>query len=247
MPGTSSRPASSNRRVPCAVSTSTPLGRLSSSGVPAATSSPRAMIATRSQTSSTSDSRCEFSSTDTPRSRSSSSSRRTVRRPAGSSALVGSSSSSTRGLPTIACAIPSRCCMPLDIAPTRRVAASVRPTDSSSRRALAGAAVRAREPLVHAEQLVGGQPVGEAEQLGQVAERAVRLRRAGGRAGEPRLAAGRADQPARDLDQRRLAGAVGPEQPDELAVADLEADALEGLDRPVRLVQIRRLERGWHH
>ena len=41
--------------------------RLSSSGVPAATSSPRAMIATRSQTSSTSDSRCEFSSTATPR------------------------------------------------------------------------------------------------------------------------------------------------------------------------------------
>ena len=94
----------------------------SSAGVPAATTSPRAIIATRSQTSSTSDSRCEFSSTATPRSRSVSSSSRTVRRPAGSSALVGSSSSSSLGSPIIACAIPSRCCMPFDIAPTRRVA-----------------------------------------------------------------------------------------------------------------------------
>ena len=62
--------------------------------------------------------------------------------------------------------------MPLDIAPTRRVAASARPTVEQPR-ALRGAAVRPREPLVHAEQLVGAQPVGEAEQLGQVAERAV--------------------------------------------------------------------------
>ena len=47
------------------------------------------MIATRSQTSSISLSRCELRRTATPRVRRSSSSRRTVRRPAGSSALVG--------------------------------------------------------------------------------------------------------------------------------------------------------------
>ncbi len=118
---------------PLPVSTSTPLARLSCSGVPAVTTSPLAMIATRSQTSSTSDSRCELSSTATPRSRSSSSRRRTVRRPAGSSALVGSSSSSTRGSPIMAWAIPRRCCMPFDIAPTRRWAASVSPTAASRR------------------------------------------------------------------------------------------------------------------
>ena len=91
--------ASANVRTPLPVSTSTPPGRLSWAGVPAATTSPPLMIATRSQTSSTSDSRCEFSSTLTPRSRSRSSSARTVCRPEGSSALVGSSSSSSRGDP----------------------------------------------------------------------------------------------------------------------------------------------------
>ena len=57
--------------------------------------------------------------------------RRTVRRPAGSRALVGSSRSSSRGLPTRAWAIPRRCCMPLDIASTRRADSSARPTRPS--------------------------------------------------------------------------------------------------------------------
>ena len=84
-------------RTPDAVSTSTPPRPASSSGVPALTSRPRTMIATRSQTSSTSLSRCELSRTATPRPRSSSSRSRTIRRPTGSRALVGSSSSSSRG------------------------------------------------------------------------------------------------------------------------------------------------------
>ena len=70
--------ASANVRQPALVSTCTPPGRLSSAGVPAAATAPWLMIATRSQTSSTSDNRCEFSSTLTPRSRSRSSSARTV-------------------------------------------------------------------------------------------------------------------------------------------------------------------------
>ena len=40
---------------------------------------------------------------------------RIARRPAGSSALVGSSSSSSVGSPMSACAIPSRCCIPFDM------------------------------------------------------------------------------------------------------------------------------------
>ena len=44
---------------------------------------------------------------------------------------------------------------------------------------------------------------------------------------DPRLAARRQQQRGEDLDQRRLAGAVGPEQPEELAGRDLEVDAGE--------------------
>ena len=47
--------------------------------------------------------------------------------------LVGSSSRSRRGEPTSAWAIPSRCCIPFDIASTRVLAASESPTSSRSR------------------------------------------------------------------------------------------------------------------
>ena len=171
-------------RVPFAVSTSTPPARLSSSGVPAATSSPRAMIATRSHTSSTSDSRCEFSSTATPWPRSSSSSRRTVRRPAGierAGRLVEqqhprAADHRLRDPQPLLHALGHRAHA------ARRSPPPGRPLEQAH--ALARAAVRARQPLVHAEQLVRGQPVREAEQLGEVAERAVRGRRAGRRAGD---------------------------------------------------------------
>src|SRR5262249_50170759 len=130
--GTSSRPASSYVAVPSSVSISTPRGVARSAGVPAATTRPASKIATRSQTSSTSLSRCEFSRTETPRRRSSSSNVRTVRRPTGSSALVGSSRRSSCGFPTSACAMPRRCCIPFDISSTCLLRASARPTSSSS-------------------------------------------------------------------------------------------------------------------
>src|SRR5438874_2717511 len=40
-----------------------------------------------------------------------------------------------------------------------------------------------------------------------------------------------------DLDRRRLAGAVRPEQPEHLALLDVEVDAAHGLERAVRLAQ----------
>ena len=138
MRGTSSR-VPSTTRVPPSVSSSIPRGRASSRGVPAATTSPPSRMTTRSQTSSTSLSRCELRRTEMPRARSSSSSVRTVRRPTGSSALVGSSSRRRRGVPTSACAIPSLCCIPFDIASTRRDRASRNATSSSS-------SVRSRSP-----------------------------------------------------------------------------------------------------
>src|SRR5947208_2586421 len=97
----SSRLASAYVRAPPFVSISTPRGRASSAGDPAATTLPPSRMTTRSQTSSISLSRCELSSTETPRRFSSSSSVRTVRLPTGSRALVGSSRSSSRGDPEI--------------------------------------------------------------------------------------------------------------------------------------------------
>ena len=195
--------------------------------MPLATMRPWFRIATRSQTSSTSLSRCELSMTATPRSRSPVRRSRTIRRPIGSSALVGSSSISRLGSPTSAWAIPRRCCMPFDIASTRVARASLSSTSSSSSRALAGTAARAGERLVEREQLVGRQPVGEAEQLGEVADRPSRAGRAGGRSLDLGRALGRAHEPAGDLRERRLAGAVRAEQAEQLAALDLEVDAGE--------------------
>ena len=123
-------------------------GRQLRRACPAATSSPRAMIATRSQTSSTSESRWLLSSTATPLRAQLARARRgrgcarrgrarwSARRAAGSAAV-----------PIIAWARPSRCCMPLDIVPTRRSASPGRPTrSSSSERSAAPPAERWRGP-----------------------------------------------------------------------------------------------------
>ena len=75
---------------------------------------PRSMIATRSHSISTSLSRCEFKNTVVPRELRARIRSRTSRRPIGSSADVGSSSRSRRGLWTIAWARPMRCSMPLE-------------------------------------------------------------------------------------------------------------------------------------
>ncbi len=48
---------------------------------------------------------------------------------------------------------------------------------------------------------------------------------------------GRAHEAAGDLRQRRLAGAVGTEQADELALADAQVDTVEGDGRAVGLAQ----------
>ena len=236
-----------NAADPSAVSTSTPRGRASSPGVPAATTCPRSRITTRSQTSSISESRCELSSTATPRRASSSSSSRTVRRPAGSSALVGSSSSSSRGDPTSAWAIPSRCCMPFDIVSTRRARARPR-----GRRARAAPSRSAAPPADPARRWCSSStssapaPAREAEQLGEIAERAPAPAGSRPERRRPRPCPRRADQAARDLHQRRFARAVRSEQADELALADLEVDPGERLDGAVALHEAGAAERGCH-
>ena len=224
------RPRAWRRRTcacPPPVSTSTPPAWLSSAGVPAATTSPRSMIATRSQTSSTSDSRCEFSSTLTPRARRRSSSaadgapaggveraRRLVeqqqprrRRPSPARARA-------------AAACPSTSCRRGGRGPRAR------PTSSSSRVALGRAAVRAGE-LAGAARAARRRCTSPGSGTARRGSRAppCASREPAGAPQTSRVAGGRPHEPAGDLDERRLAGAVGPEQAEQLALADLEVDA----------------------
>ena len=99
--------------------------------------------------------------------------------------------------------------------------------------ALRSTAARAGEPLVQLEHLVRRVPAGEAEELCEVAERRARGTRARPRACDLGRAARLAHEPDRDLHERRLAGAVRAEQAEQLALADLEIDALERLHRAV--------------
>ena len=81
---------------------------------PSWTIRPRAMIATRSQASSTSERMCVFMNTVLPSARSCRIRSRISLRPIGSRPLIGSSRKTTRGSWTSACAIPIRCSMPFE-------------------------------------------------------------------------------------------------------------------------------------
>ena len=113
-------------------------------------------------------------------------------------------------------------------------------------RTLVAPARGAGKPLVEAEQLLRGHPARKTEELGQVPEARSRLPGAGARPADERRAARRPDEPARDLHQRRLAGAVRPEQSHQLAFGHLEIDTVERLHPPVALGQGLDSERGGH-
>ena len=96
------------------------------------------------------------------------------------------------------------------------------------------------------EQLVGGHPAGEAEELREISERRPGLPRACPCTTHLRVPGRGPHQAARDLDERGLPGAVRPEQTDELAVADLEVDTAERFDRAVPLDEAADGERCGH-
>jgi hypothetical protein len=163
-----------------------------------------------------------LSSTATPRARSSSSSRAHGAPAGGSSALVGSSSSSSRGEPIIACAIPSRCCMPFDIAPTG-ARPPREPDELEQLAALGRAAVDSASRWCSASSSSAVCHSGSG-----TARRGSRARvRLGEPAGRPRLARARRrpHEPAGDLHERRLARPFGPSSPNSSPSRDLEADA----------------------
>jgi hypothetical protein len=85
---------------------------------------------------------------------------------------------------------------------------------------------------VEVERLLHGQEEVDVEVLRREADRAARRLVVVDRvvAEDRDLAAGRLREPGRAVDQRRLAGAVGPEQAEELTRLDVERDALERLD-----------------
>ena len=232
---------------PVPVSISTPPWRRRSSGRPAATTRPWSTITTWSQTSSTSESRCELSRTEVPRARSSSSSARddapARRDRARSSARRAAGAAASRQAPArcrAAAACPST---------SRRLASSCVPRGRRARAARRARRRRPREPARRwwsVEQLVGAHPAREAEQLGEIPERAAGGERARRRPAHLDLPAARADEAAGDLDERRLAGAVRAEQPDELALSDLDVDARQRLDLPVALVERPGGERSRH-
>src|SRR6185437_12017581 len=56
----------------------------------------------------------------------------------------------------------------------------------------------------------------------------------------------RADQPEQQPEQRRLPGAVWPEQPANLGRPDSEVDAVDGADRPEALDEAQRFDGGGH-
>ena len=119
---------------------------------------------------------------------------------------------------------------------TRRSRGVVERDELEQPRALGRAAVRAAEPLVQLEHLVApctSRGSGRARR----GSRARRGRRGSRRARRRPRRAPRvgAHEPDRDLHERRLPGAVRPEQPDELALLHLEIDALQRLDGPVAL------------
>jgi hypothetical protein len=85
---------------------------------------------------------------------------------------------------------------------------------------------------VELERLLHGQEEVDVEVLRREADRAARRLVVVDRvvAEDGDLAAGRLREPGRAVDQRGLAGAVGPEQAEELTRLDVERDALERLD-----------------
>ena len=113
-------------------------------------------------------------------------------------------------------------------------------------RAFALAACRTAQPLVESQKLVRAHPAGKAEQLGEVTERPPRGPRARRLTADLRVPRARARETARDLHERRLAGAIRTEQADELPFLDLEIDAAERLDRSVALGKTANSKRGGH-
>jgi hypothetical protein len=96
------------------------------------------------------------------------------------------------------------------------------------------------------QDLGGSQPVRKAEELGEIAERRARRRGVGGMSAHERRPASRPYESTADLDEGRLARAVGAEQPDELRLLDDEVDVVQRVRGAISLDESASLERRSH-
>ena len=93
------------------------------------------------------------------------------------------------------------------------------------------------------QHLARGQPVGVAEQLGQVAHPAPGAALADRPAQQLGRACAGTDQPQQQLDRGRLAGPVGPQEAQALPALDRQAQVAQRLDPAVALGQPARDDR----
>ena len=189
---------------------------------------PLSTIAATSHVFSTSSSRCEESSTVRPSSTSARTSPRNSRMPAGSSPLTGSSRISSSGSHSRQRATPSRWRMPSEYVPTLSSARRPRPTRSSA------ASTRPWARLSRAAACTWrfSRPVRCGWKRGSsmiAPTRASASARSPGRSWPSSriVPAGRLGEAEQQADQRRLAGAVGPEEAERAAARHLQVDGLE--------------------
>ncbi len=213
-------------------------------GESTATIRPPCRIATRSARASTSARSWVVSRIVRPSPRSDPMSSRVSRRAAGSIPAVGSSRSSTSGSPTRASASERRCRSPPDRRRTRVPATSPRPTCSMSssgrrppvmERRVQPQEVSRRRPRLEARAALQHQP-DPRPQRRAAAPRVLSQ--------HPRRARVRVAIALDDLDRRRLAGAVRPEQGDDLAGPHDEVDAVENRAPAIRLAKPFDLDHG---
>ena len=172
---------------------------------------------------------------------------RSSRADRGSRPRVGSSRNSTRGRLSSARASSRRWRMPVENVLTLRPATPLRRTCSSTS---VGAALReAVERAEELEVLPGGRPLVDVRRLGdEVDPPADRLELARDVVAEhPRAPARRLRPAGEDADHRRLPGAVGAEQAEDLARRDLQADAVQRAHVAVALREVLDLDRDGCH
>ena len=211
-----------------------PVCARSSSGVPSATTRPRAITTMRSQSAATSCMTWLENSTQRPSARSSCRKRRSERVVITSRPLVGSSSSTLRGSCTSARAIAVLVRCPCENPSTRRSMKSCMPSAATRRvdprrDARLGDAVQAPEIL---DVLARREPLVEAAGVRQHAEPAAHVARLRGRidAVDQHAAGVRLHERVEHAQRRGLAGAVRAEQAGDLAVARREAHVVHGAD-----------------
>ena len=194
------------------------------------------MMATRSQLFSTSLRMWLERKTVAPSATASRRMRKNVCWTSGSSPAVGSSRTSRSGRCWSAMTSPTFCLLPLEYSLNRRVGSR---SQSLDERGLVGGVDAAAEVGEVLERLGAGQPVVERELARQVADPSVDGHRVDGGldaedAGDARC---RPDEVEQGPDRRGLAGAVGPQEAEDLALLDAQVHVDDPAVRAVRLGQ----------